>query len=69
MRHTSGPAHHRLVGGCSEHCFDPACQQRGGVIDLWASVKAMSLRQAALDLVRTFNLEPTPAAEQRRGHG
>jgi transposase len=51
------------------HCFDPACHKQGDVIDLWASVKTMSLREAALDLVRTFNLEPTPAPEQRRGHG
>ena len=51
------------------HCFDPACQKRGDVIDLWVSAKAMSLREAALDLVRTFNLEAAPAAEQRRGHG
>jgi hypothetical protein len=51
------------------HCFDPVCQKQGDVIDLWASVKTMSLREAALDLVRTFNLEPAPAAEQRKGHG
>jgi DNA primase len=40
------------------HCFDAACQKKGDVIDLWASVNGMSMRQAALDLVRTFNLEP-----------
>jgi len=42
------------------HCFDAACAKKGDVIDLWASVRGMSLRAAALDLVRTFNLEPTP---------
>ena len=35
--------------------------------DLWASVNAMSLRQAALDLIRTFNLEPAPGTEKRHG--
>jgi transposase len=49
------------------HCFDAACQKKGDVIDLWASVNAMSLREAALDLVRTFNLEPAPATEKRQG--
>jgi len=48
-------------------CFDANCGKKGDVIDLWASVNAMSLRQAAIDLVRTFHLEPAP--QQRRGHG
>jgi len=48
-------------------CFAVGCGQKGDVIDLWASVNAMSLRQAAIDLVRTFHLEPAP--QQRRGHG
>jgi len=42
------------------HCFDAACGKKGDVIDLWASVNGMSLRQAAIDLVRTFHLEPAP---------
>jgi transposase len=49
------------------HCFDAACGKKGDVIDLWASVNGMSLRQAAMDLVGTFHLEPAP--QQRRGHG
>jgi hypothetical protein len=39
-------------------------------MDLWASVMGMSLRDAALDLVRTFDLEPTPlgkGTEKRNG--
>jgi hypothetical protein len=48
-------------------CFDAACAKKGDVIDLWASVKGLSLRQAAIDLVRTFNLEPAPATEKRHG--
>jgi transposase len=48
------------------HCFDAACQKQGDVIDLWASVNAMSLRQAAIDLVCTFNLEPAPVTEKRK---
>jgi transposase len=41
-------------------CFDRTCGKKGDVIDLWASVRGMSLHEAALDLVRTFHLEPTP---------
>ena len=49
------------------HCFDATCGKQGDVSDLWASVKGMSLREAALDLVRTFNLEPAPRTEKRQG--
>ena len=48
-------------------CFDAACAKKGDVIDLWAAVKAMSLREAAIDLVRTFDLEPAPRTEKRNG--
>ena len=48
-------------------CFDARCQKKGDVIDLWASVNAMSLRESALDLVRTFDLEPAPTTEKRKG--
>jgi transposase len=48
-------------------CFDAACQKKGDVIDLWASVNSMSVRQAAIDLVRTFDLEPAPVTEKRKG--
>jgi transposase len=41
-------------------CFDSACAAKGDVIDLWAAVNGMSQRQAALDLVETFGLEPAP---------
>jgi transposase len=50
-------------------CHDNSCRKHGDVIDLWASVHGMSLRDAALDLVQTFNLEPAPDTQQRRGHG
>jgi hypothetical protein len=33
---------------------------KGDVIDLWAAVHGMSLRQAPLDLVNTFHLQPAP---------
>jgi hypothetical protein len=42
------------------HCLDAGCAKKGDVIDLWASVNGMSLRQAALDLIRTFHLESAP---------
>ena len=41
-------------------CFKASCGSKGDVIDLWASVKGLSLRDAALDLVRTFGLEGVP---------
>jgi DNA primase len=51
------------------HCFDARCGKRGDVIDLWAELHQTSLRAAALDLVRTFGLEPAPAngTEKRDG--
>jgi transposase len=49
-------------------CFDARCGAKGDVIDLWAQVKGMSLRDAALDLVDTFGLEPAPGGAEKR-HG
>jgi hypothetical protein len=50
-------------------CFDTTCGKHGDVIDLWARVKAMSVRQGAIDLTRTFHLEPSPrtGTEKRKG--
>jgi transposase len=50
-------------------CFDSRCGQKGDVIDLWAAVHGLSLREAALDLARTFGLEPAPrhGTEKRNG--
>ena len=44
---------------------DTACQKKGDVIDLWAALHHQNLRAAALDLVRTFDLEP--GTEKRKG--
>jgi hypothetical protein len=51
------------------HCFDKQCNHKGDVIDLWAGVHGMCLRDAALDLLQTFHLEPAPAhgTEKRQG--
>jgi len=48
-------------------CFAKECAQKGDVIDLWAALHGLSLREAALDLIRTFGLEPCarPATEKR----
>jgi CHC2 zinc finger len=51
------------------HCFDRQCGQRGDAIDLWAAVHGWSLRQAALDLVQTFGLEPAPQRGTEKRHG
>jgi transposase len=50
-------------------CFDQQCGRKGEVIDLWAAVHGLTLREAALDLVRTFGLEPAPrhGTEKRNG--
>jgi hypothetical protein len=51
------------------HCFDSQCGIQGDVIDLWAAVKHLPLREAALDLVRTFGLEPAPATRTEKRQG
>ncbi len=51
------------------HCFDKTCGRQGDVIDLWAAVRGLSLREAALDLVRTFGLEPAPRGGTEKRHG
>jgi transposase len=50
-------------------CFDQTCGHKGDVIDLWAAVHGVSLRAAALDLVRTFGLEPAPRSGTEKRHG
>jgi transposase len=50
-------------------CFDRRCGQQGDVIDLWAAVRQLSLREAALELVRTFELEPAPPRGTEKRHG
>ncbi len=53
------------------HCFEARCGIQGDVIDLWAAVKQLPLREAAVDLVHTFNLEPAPppASRTENRHG
>ena len=50
-------------------CFDAACQKKGDVIDLWAALHHLDLRPAALDLVRTFDLEPAPKQRTEKRNG
>jgi transposase len=50
-------------------CFDASCGRKGDVIDLWANVRGLPLRQAALDLVHTFGLEPAPRARTEKRNG
>ena len=51
------------------HCFDATCGHKGDVIDLWAALHGLSLRAAALDLVRTFDLEPVPRTGTAKRNG
>jgi hypothetical protein len=39
------------------------------VIDLWAALRQMDLRDAAIDLIRTFGLEPAPAKRTEKRNG
>ncbi len=48
-------------------CFQPSCARKGDVIDLWAAVHGLSLRQAAIELVQKFNLDLAPRTEKRHG--
>jgi transposase len=48
-------------------CFQPSCAKKGDVIDLWAALHGLTLRQAAIELVQEFNLDPAPRTEKRHG--
>jgi transposase len=50
-------------------CFAKECGQKGDVIDLWSALHGLSLREAALELVRTFGVQPClpPGTEKRNG--
>jgi hypothetical protein len=50
-------------------CFDAHCGQHGDVLDLWAALHHLDVRAAALDLLRTFNLEPAPPPRTEKRHG
>lgn len=46
-------------------CFSPACGARGSVLDLWAAVHKLPLREAALHLAAAFHL-PNGGSEKRQ---
>jgi hypothetical protein len=50
-------------------CFQASCGSKGDVIDRWAAVHGRSLRAAAIDLVRTFGLEPSPSTGTGKRNG
>jgi transposase len=50
-------------------CFGASCQKKGDVIDLWAALHHQDLRQAALELVRTFALQPAPTTPTEKRNG
>jgi hypothetical protein len=49
--------------------FENQCGRKGDIIDLWAAVHGMALREAALDRVRTFAWEPASNAGTEKRHG
>ena len=50
-------------------CHDAACQAKGDVLDLWAALHQLGLREAALDLVHSFALEPAANTRTEKRHG
>lgn len=50
------------------HCFDKSCGAKGDVIDLWSALHHLTLREAAVDLMQTFELEPTPPRGTEKRH-
>jgi hypothetical protein len=50
-------------------CFDQQDGHKDDVLDLWAALHGLSLREAAVDLVRTFGLQPClpHGTEKRNG--
>jgi hypothetical protein len=53
------------LGKQAFRCFHPECGAQGNVLDLWAALRGLPLRQAGLDLMDTFDLSPTPKPEHR----
>ena len=50
-------------------CHHASCRKQGDVIDLWAALHQQNLRAAALDLVRTFGLEPASQKRTEKRNG
>ena len=50
-------------------CFHAKCAAKGDVLDLWSALQGMPLREAAVNLVQIFGLEPVPrkGTEKRNG--
>ena len=38
-------------------CFHPECKAQGNVLDLWSRHTSLPLREAAVDLVRRFDVK------------
>jgi len=61
--------HHRSFSANIEKnvfcCFSPSCGAKGNVLDLWAAVHKLPLREAALDLVATFHLAVSNAEKRQ----
>jgi hypothetical protein len=45
-------------------CFYPACGAHGNVLDLWAAVRGLTLREAGVDLLTTFHLDAASTANR-----
>jgi DNA primase len=44
-------------------CFHPPCAAKGNVLDLWAAVHRLPLREAALNLAETFGVDTSQNRE------
>lgn len=47
-------------------CMDPDCGVQGNVLDLWARVHRLELREASIDLAETFHLDLAPTPNRRK---
>jgi hypothetical protein len=45
-------------------CFYPACGAHGNVLDLWAAVRGLTLREAGVDMLTTFHLDAASTANR-----
>jgi len=63
--HPSGKNNRRTFSVNLEHnvfqCFHPHCRARGNVLDLWAAVHRLPLKQAAWHLAETFGVLSIPS--------
>jgi len=54
------------LGKNAFRCLNAACAAQGNALDLWAAARHLRLREAAIDLAETFQLQLAPAKRATR---